>query len=283
MKTRSIRTFTRLAEHRMSDGFTARSMRSDASFSIDPFLSLDHFHMSQPTFPPHPHAGFSAVTYMFEDSPGSFTNRDSLGDTSLITPGTLHWTQAGSGMVHEEIPKQRGVDCHGVQMFVNLHSAHKHAVPQAFHVNSDDISEAKPSVGVRVRVLAGAFGDVASKLPLLLTSVSLLDVHVAEGARVVIPTKKANTAFAMSIGGAGFIGDDRRAIDAHVGVGFGDDGDQIVVEGGRGGLHLLVGGGPPLREPVVFGGPFAMTNEADIADAYARYRGGSMGKLEPSF
>ena len=100
-----------LPEHRMSAGFTARSLRGLPG--LDPFLNVDHFRMSEPTFPPHPHAGFSAVTLMFEDSPGSFTNRDSRGDRSVIGPGALHWTQAGSGMMHERSRSSAGSSATG--------------------------------------------------------------------------------------------------------------------------------------------------------------------------
>ncbi|MBP9111739.1 MAG: hypothetical protein KBF88_02980 [Polyangiaceae bacterium] len=38
-----------------------------------------------------------------------------------------------------------------------------------------------------------------------------------------------------------------------------------------------------VRERVVFGGPVAMTAEADLIEAQARVRRGEMGRLEPSF
>ncbi|MFB2920991.1 MULTISPECIES: pirin family protein [Aerosakkonema] len=108
-----------MTEQSHRNGFSDYNLHDQLGVSLDPFLNLVDFHMSQPTFKPHPHAGFSAVTYMFEDSEGAFINRDSLGDRSRIAPGDLHWTQAGSGMLHEEVPERAGVDCHGLQMFVN--------------------------------------------------------------------------------------------------------------------------------------------------------------------
>ena len=89
---RSVKATTVLRESQMGPGFSAYSLRSLSDYPLDPFLNFDDFRMSVPTFPPHPHAGFSAVTYMFEDSPGAFINRDSLGDRSRIGPGALHWT-----------------------------------------------------------------------------------------------------------------------------------------------------------------------------------------------
>ena len=69
-------------------------------------MGLDHYRMSGPTFAPHPHAGFSAVSYVFEDSKGGLRNRDSLQHDLVIEPGAMVWTQAGSGVVHDEFPVQ---------------------------------------------------------------------------------------------------------------------------------------------------------------------------------
>lgn len=95
-------------------GFTSYGL-FDQLGSLDPFINLTDFRMLLPYFPAHPHAGFSVMTYMFEDSGGAFINRDSYGDHSRIEPGALHWTQAGRGNQHEEVPEVPGEDCHGLQ------------------------------------------------------------------------------------------------------------------------------------------------------------------------
>jgi redox-sensitive bicupin YhaK (pirin superfamily) len=69
-----------------------------------PVVGFDHFRMSGPTFAPHPHAGFSAVSYVFEDSAGALHNRDSIGHDLIASAGDVIWTQAGSGVIHEEVP-----------------------------------------------------------------------------------------------------------------------------------------------------------------------------------
>jgi redox-sensitive bicupin YhaK (pirin superfamily) len=274
-----------LTEARMGPGFTSFGLRSSPDFPLDPFISLDDFRMSEPTFPPHPHAGFSAVTYLFEDSPGAFTNRDSLGDRSRIGPGALHWTQAGRGMMHEEIPALRGTVCHGLQMFVNLRADHKGAPPRAFHVEGGQVPEVVPDAGVRVRVLAGSFGGVHSPLTELLTPVLLLDIHLSPGARITVPTDEGWTTFLLSLSGSGVAGPRGSEADlkAHEAVGFRQDGDRVELAAGAGGFHVLVAGGRPLGEPLVFGGPFAGTTRGDIDAAYARYQRGEMGRLARSF
>ncbi|MBL8716149.1 MAG: pirin family protein [Myxococcales bacterium] len=278
---RSIAAKVSLGETRMGLGFTSFGLRHLPGYPLDPFLNLDDFRMSEPTFPPHPHAGFSAVTYMFEDSPGAFVNRDSLGDRSRIGPGTLHWTQAAHGMMHEEVPERAGEVCHGLQMFVNLRSDHKNAAPAAFHVEAGDIPEVSLGEGARVRVLAGEFAG-RSALPELLTPIVFLDVHLGAWAEAVLPIAAA-CCFLLVVSGGGTVGVDRTAIQAHDAVGLAADGEDVVLAAGAGGLQLLLGAGRPIGEPVVFGGPFAMTTERDLAAAKARYARGEMGRLERSF
>lgn len=268
----------------MGPGFGAYGLRAGGPIVLDPFMNLDDFSMSQPTFPPHPHAGFSAITYMFEDSEGAFINRDSLGDRSRIEPGAFHWTQAASGMMHEEIPEVRGTLCHGLQMFVNLSALHKKAPPRAFHVSAKDVPEVRPSPGVRVRVLAGSFAGTKAAIGELLTLVDFFEVHLDEGAEVELPANHPQTAFALVVKGNGRVGSDNAAvISAHAAVGFEPDGDHLRLVGEKGGMQVLIGIGTPLREPIVFGGPFAMTHQADLLEAQARYQRGEMGRLEPSF
>lgn len=278
---RSLAQRRALERQRLTPSFTSYGLRSSAAFPLDPFLNLDDFVMSEPTFPPHPHAGFSAVTYLFEDSAGAFRNRDSLGDRSRIEPGSLHWTQAARGMMHEEVPERRGDACHGLQMFVNLREEHKRAAPAAYHAAAAEVPEVLPSPGARVRVLAGSFGGAASPLTELLTPVTFLEVHLVAGGAIELPAPRDHTAFVMTIGGRGAVA--AAAIQAHEALLFAGDGERVHLEGGEGGLHLLFGVGAPLGEPVLFGGPFAMTRAEDLKDARERFARGEMGALEPSF
>jgi redox-sensitive bicupin YhaK (pirin superfamily) len=273
---RSVVASVPLEETRMSPSFRSFSLRGMPGFSLDPFLNVDDFRMSQPTFPPHPHAGFSAVTVMLEDSKGAFVNRDSLGDRSRIAPGGVHWTQAASGMMHEEVPEVPGIESHGLQLFVNLQSAHKLAPPRAFRVEPAQVPVVEGE-GARVRILAGAFQGRTSPLDELLTPVLLLDVALKAGARLQIPVEAAHRAFGMSLAGGGRLGS--ATCGAHHAVGFADDGDVLELEAGPAGLQVLVAAGRPLGEPVVFGGPFAMNDRAGIEAAMARYRRGEMGSL----
>jgi redox-sensitive bicupin YhaK (pirin superfamily) len=284
MKFRGIQSTAPLIYQTHGNGFSDYNLRDQLGVSLDPFLNLDDFHMSQPTFKPHPHAGFSAVTYMFEDSAGAFINRDSLGDRSPITPGDLHWTQAGSGMLHEEVPETAGVDCHGLQMFVNLSEANELASPRAFHLNAADVPEVKGD-GSRIRVLCGESRGLVSPLSDLLTPITLLDMHLNTKALVTHDLAPDQIALALMIQGEVQTGtpDEPVTVAGHQAIAFDQDGDCVQFTAGSAGAHLLLAAGVPTGKSNVWAGPFCLSSQAKAEDAIRRYRSGAMGTLSPSF
>lgn len=66
-------------------------------------------------------------------------------------------------------------------MWVNLAAQHKHAEPGAAHVSAADVPELRPALGVRVRVVAGSYGEVHTDYETL-TAFTLLDVYLEAGA-----------------------------------------------------------------------------------------------------
>jgi redox-sensitive bicupin YhaK (pirin superfamily) len=119
--------------------------------------------MSGYVFPPHPHAGFSAVSYMLEESEGSFQNNDSAGLSVKIHPGDLHWTFAGRGIMHEEYPDKKGVVCRGLQIFINAPIKNKMDPPSVVRVTKNEQPIWKSEDGaVAVRVVTGEYRGVKS-------------------------------------------------------------------------------------------------------------------------
>lgn len=265
-----------LQEHRLSRGFRAVGLRG-ARVPAGHVLNIDHFHMSMPTFPSHPHAGFSAVTYMLEDSAGAIVNRDSLGDRSRIAPGALHWTLAGAGVVHEEIPEQPGVDCHGLQIFVKLPRAHEEGAPAIFHVDAADVPEVARG-GARIRILSGEHEGRASAIRLPAPT-TMLDVQLATGAYVDLDIPAGHEAFAMILAGQGDIGGTPVRQHAVLGLPAG----TVRVTAGAEPLQLAFAHSPPLESAVHWSGPFCMSTTEKLAAAHSRYRAGAMGSLAASF
>lgn len=252
--------------------------RSSVDAELGPFIDLTLFHMSQPVFRPHPHAGFSAVTYMLESSDGAFRNRWTGGPDELIGPGALHWTRAGSGMLHEEVPTEPGTVCRGVQMFVKQPAARELDPPQAFHLDAGQVAEVEAGPGTRVRLLAGALAEVDSGLGLP-DEVMLLDAHLDAGASLDVAIPSAWHAFAFLLAGEVDLGD--RPVTGPTGIVFRTDGDAVGLDSPSG-ANLLIGAGPPLGS-VVAGGPFIMSTAARLDDARRRYAAGEMGQLASSF
>jgi redox-sensitive bicupin YhaK (pirin superfamily) len=266
-----------LQEETMRPGFSMTGLRHPA---LDPFMDVTLFSMSLPTFPPHPHAGFSAVTYMLPESEGAFINRDSLGDRSRIAPGAIHWTQAGAGMLHEEVPQQPGVACRGFQIFVKLPAAQELLPPAAFHAEPHDIPVVTGDAW-RARVLAGAWGDVRSALPGLAHDVFLYDLSAEPGAALSLPVRHGDALWAMLMHGDIEVSGQRLA--APMAVFWGAEEDTADFVCGERGARLLIGGGPPLHESYRFGGPFALSTDERLTDARRRFSQGAMGALSPSF
>ncbi|MBO3461457.1 pirin family protein [Aetokthonos hydrillicola Thurmond2011] len=279
----AARQIIRIAQaHPMSrnDAFTAFSINDqNLGSDIDPFLQLDHFFMKQPTFPAHPHAGFSAVTYLFEDSEGSFFNRDSQGDSSLIHPGDLHWTQAGRGIIHEETPTKPGQLCHGVQIFVNLSAANKFTFPQAFHINAADIPIFSTPEQGRVRVVVGSAFGLSSPLTEILTPVTLLDVSLSAHTTIIHEIDAEQNAFVLVIQGQGSFGVPGRSLHVHQAGLCERTNSGLQVQTTDQSVQYLLCAGLPLSEPIYAQGPFVMNSAEQIQQVYADYKSGKMGHL----
>ncbi|EEA02943.1 Pirin domain protein [Burkholderia sp. H160] len=186
--------------HRMNRGSHFRAYSLRANGVISPFLGVDHAWMSAPTFPPHSHAGFSAVSYLFLDSETGINNHDNIGTSNLIRPGGLHWTTAGRGIVHEEVPAETGKTVYSLQIFVDLPLERKNVEPFPLILEPQDV----PTVqlpGARVRVPAGRFADARSPLAPP-TDVTMLDISLEAGSELSVPVAAGHCAFVMPIFGS---------------------------------------------------------------------------------
>ena len=265
--------------HAFNEGSGAWLLHPQDLHALDPFVLVDHFTMPTPTFAPHPHAGFSAVTYLFEDSAGGVHNRDSLGTTCHIEPGALHWTQAGRGMLHEELPSQTGRAAHGLQLFINSRSSDKDAEPTAFQMRAADVPVVVTETGARVRVVQGELSGQHRRLAAH-TPVTLLDVQLPAGGSMDIPVSRGQRAFAIVVQGELVSADGEVA--AHHALRFSDDGAIVRLQTGPSNAHVVLLAGVPLGEPIVPRGPFIANKPEQAADMIQRFRRGEMGVLSPT-
>ena len=185
----------------IGDRFFAHSFRArDFGGLMDPLLMVDHFWMREDTFGRHRHEGISALTYVFPDSASAHHNIDSMGNELPIEPGDLHWFAAGRGAEHHEFPADGGAVVHGLQVFVDLPAALKHAAPHALHLAAGDVPRFEAD-GVQVRVVAGELNGLRSPLRTP-QPFWLLDGHLEAGSTAAIPVPEGWGAWLYAVDGA---------------------------------------------------------------------------------
>lgn len=262
--------------------FRAYSLRGEGASGepIDPILGVDHAWISAPQFPAHPHAGFSAVSYLFLDSETGIDNSDSLGGHSVIQPGGLHWTAAGRGVVHEEFPVESGKTVHMLQIFVNLCTERQSAAPFALTLAPEDVPVVY-APGVKIRVPIGSYGDVRSPLrpP---TDISLLDMSFDDTAELSIPIPAGQAAFVMPIFGLLAVNGSNFELDKFTLPSFPAQSTPhtLSLTAPQGKAKAVVFIGTPLRQPVYWQGPMALASTEALGQAIAAYQRGEFGTLE---
>ncbi|WP_167836966.1 pirin family protein [Leptospira ryugenii] len=262
-----------------SDAFHSYGFRCPKP--LNPFLNLDLFHMSKPTFPPHPHSGFSAITYLFPSSEGSFQNRDSFGDRSLIEPGSLHWTQAGEGMFHEEIPTELGTDCFGLQMFVKMPAADELSKGQAFHLASDTVPIVK-ELGKEVRVLTGSYGNMSSPIQSTAPPFLFLDAHLSPETDIRFQVKKDVITLLVAVVGNIEVEGFGSVAEHTVMVLQGEDRD-IKCNTTTSKAEFLFLQARHLAEDYHWMGSLCLSTKERLESTFSKLRAGALGNLSPSF
>ena len=253
----------------------------------DPFLLLDEMGPSDYApgeavgAPDHPHRGFETVTYMLD---GSFQHKDSAGNSGILTPGSVQWMTAGSGVVHSEMPSeevmQNGGRLHGFQLWVNLPAVEKMAPPRYQEFPAEEVPTTSNEDGVWVRVIAGEALGVDAIIDTH-TPIMYLHFVLQPGASHVQRVPSEYNAFAYVVEGLGRFGidEDEDAIEGDL-VAFEQNGGRVrATNTGDEPLSFLLLGGLPLNEPVARYGPFVMNTREEIQQAIEDYHAGLMGTI----
>ena len=259
-------------------GFEALSfMHRQLDGLMDPLIMVDNFTMTEPTFGPHAHAGISAVSVLFEDSTGSFRNRDSLGNDVELAPGDLYWLKAARGAVHDEAPTP-GSRTHALQVFVNLPAARKLDAPVSRHVAATEMPVID-GPGHRVRVMTGQSNGVIGATPPGLPF-TILDIALGAGGRFTHRPDPGDAVWLHAIHGAVEVDLDGtrhrlgrdEALAAH-------GASEVRLQSDDGGQAVLLAGAP-LREPFAQKGPFAMRDARQLAAVIAAHEAGELGAVD---
>jgi redox-sensitive bicupin YhaK (pirin superfamily) len=248
---------------------------------LDPFLMLDDFSSSDPAdyiagFPWHPHRGIETITYVLR---GEIEHGDSLGNQGVIGPGEVQWMTAGSGVIHQEMPREsRKTGLQGFQLWANLPAAEKMMAPRYRGILAAQIPLVVRPDGVKVRIVCGTVDGVRGPVREIRIDPEYLDVEIPPGAVFSRELPAGYAVFAYVFAGRGDF-DREKKKQAAVGslVTF-SAGDGVEVSAGNQGVRFLLVSGRPLREPVAWRGPIVMNTEAELRVAFAEYAEGTFLK-----
>ena len=264
---------------------------------FDPFLLFDDFRNDRPGdylagFPWHPHRGIETITYVLA---GNVDHGDSLGNRGTLGAGDIQWMTAGSGIIHQEMPKGDAQGrMHGFQLWANLPAALKMTAPRYQDVAAKDVPEVTDDDGTRVRVVIGDFWGQRGPVEGIAADPRYLDVWVPPGRRKTLPVEMGRHGFAYVFEGSGRFRDassPQAVVTDIVGGAEGvpelvgnrslvlfDRGDEVTVQAGEQGIRFLLVSGKPLQEPVAWRGPIVMNTQAELRHAFAELQDGSFIK-----
>jgi len=259
-----------------------RGQRGDEAFqAMDPFLLMDHFGPmvlapgSDAGFPPHPHRGFQTLTYLLQ---GAFRHRDSTGGSGLLRPGGAQLMNAGTGIVHEEMPVpehlETGGPIEGVQLWINLSKADKQSTPGYTDLQPEAMPWQTLSGG-RIRVLAGTLAGVTGPA-ITPAKIAYAHLELEAGARFEQSIPAGWSAAVVPLQGSLRIEGTLVKADSVALLGAGD----TLALTAETQVSFMLLAGLPLQEPIAQYGPFVMNTREEIEKAMLDYQKGRMGRLE---
>ncbi len=232
-----------------------------------------------PGFPQHPHRGFETVTFVRK---GLIDHSDSLGAAARFGRGDVQWLTAGRGVVHAEmfplVDRESPNPLELFQIWLNLPAARKLVDPY-FTMFWDGDMPVVRAEGAEITVIAGSLGDHKAPAPppdsyasQTDADVAILHIRLDAAATWTLPaaagpdTVRVLYVFegdTVDIAGTGVDNDTGVVVDPIA---------DLVLRAGKHEVEILVLQGRPLGEPVAQYGPFVMTTEDEIEQAFLDYR-----------
>jgi len=265
---------------------------------FDPFLLLDDFRSDNPShylkgFPWHPHRGIETITYVLR---GEVEHGDSMGNKGVISSGDVQWMTAGSGIIHQEMPKgdPEGF-MEGFQLWANLPASHKMMGPRYRDVKSDQVPEVTLDSGTKIKIICGKVNGQSGPVRDIVIDPEYLDITVPPETEFSHPTKRGHNVFAYVIGGKGYFCREKTPFAYEVeGANYFDmqrdplignetlvlfeEGDEIVVSTAKEPIRFILISGKPIGEPVAWYGPIVMNTQEELEIAFEEYQNGTFMK-----
>ncbi len=245
--------------------------------ATDPFLLLDDFRGGKPEdymagFPWHPHRGIETITYMLE---GEVEHGDSIGNSGVIGAGDVQWMTAGSGIIHQEMPKEsKSGRMGGFQLWANLPAKSKMTAPKYRGLESKNIPSVKFGGG-EVKVICGEYDGVKGQVKDVVIEPEYFDVRLTADGRFEHPVKDGHNCLAYIYQGEAAFGGKYAGNRSLV---YFEETGKVSAAAGKEGTSFILISGKPLKEPVAWYGPIVMNTEAELEKAFAEYENGTFIK-----
>jgi len=253
---------------------------------VDPFLLLhhgtfefqDHAPAIQQGIGPHPHRGFSPVTFIIN---GELQHRDSRGNNQVAKAGEVQWMHAGAGIIHSERPSQKLVDNKGkqeiIQIWINS-PANKKMIPPSYQfvAKADHPTFASADGKMTTRLIAGTYADLESAMETHSDLKILWSEANTSATETFTFASHYNTILYLIKGEIKISG--YGLIESKTLVVF-DNNDEHINLVANSEAQFIILAGVPLNEKVVQQGPFVMNSETEILEAMRDYQKGKMGVL----
>jgi quercetin 2,3-dioxygenase len=242
-----------------------RVLGNDDESTLDPFLLLDHFGSVNPKdyikgFPWHPHRGMETVTYMWT---GEVEHGDSLGNKGVIRFGDVQWMTAGSGIIHQEMPKKYDGIMQGFQLWVNLPAKKKMMDPEYRGIESKQIPIFRKD-GQEVKVIVGKIGGTQGPVQDLSIEIEYFDVKLSTGKTFEHLTHRSLTAFIYVVNGSVKV--QEKNFESGKCLVF-SKGEVVKISTMEGARFLFVSG-EPLKESVAWRGSIVMNTQDELDKAF---------------
>jgi len=248
---------------------------------FDPFLLLDDFRNDLPEnyrkgFPWHPHRGIETITYMLE---GSVEHKDSIGNKGVLNAGDVQWMTAGSGIIHQEMPKGNDEGkMYGFQLWANLPASHKMIAPVYQEFKSSLIPEITMYNGTKIKMICGQINDLKGPVKEIVINPEFLDITVPQNSEYIHQTKVGHNVFAYVIGGACQFESEEQTLYENKTLALFDDGEYISIKTKETGVRFLLISGKPIKETVAWGGPIVMNTDEELNLAFEEIENGNFIK-----
>lgn len=254
-----------------------RVLSRNTTKEYDPILMLDSFDSVDPEdyikgFPMHPHRGIETITYLRE---GTMNHKDSMGNEDTITDNEVQWMTAGSGIMHEEMPKP-SKRMLGVQLWLNLLAKDKMVRPHYQSLRGDDLKIIEED-NAKVKVISGEYKGIKGYAPKYLP-LDFYEIEIKKNDEFTIDTKDDQQVILFTLIGdievEGDVVSEKTAVTT-------TNGDKLTIKAKDEDVIVLFLQSIPTNEEIAWAGPIVMNTNEDLRQASLDLRNGTFIKEKP--